>query len=140
MSLPPSISQLTAAASLKLSHNCLQDSGLPWALICSSLSSCLCTLQLGHNQLQQLPACVGQLTALTSLGLENNQLQHIEAGALQGLTRLEVLQLQHNQLQQLPQGLGESCGSVAAAGCYLWQCCKVVLQFWHHSARVTAAA
>jgi hypothetical protein len=39
--------------------------------------------------------------------MENNTLQQIEPGALEGLGKLEVLQLQGNQLQQLPQGLGE---------------------------------
>lgn len=71
-------------------------------------------LQLGHNQLQRLPACVGQLTALTLLGLEGNALQQIEPGALEGLGRLEVLQLQDNQLQQLPTGLG---GRGVGCGC-----------------------
>jgi Leucine-rich repeat (LRR) protein len=80
---------------------------MPWQQLCSSLSSCLNTLQLGHNQLQQLPACLGQLTALTSLSIENNRLQQVEPGALEGLVKLEVLQLQNNQLQQLPDGLSE---------------------------------
>ena len=105
--LPPGLCQLTSLASLKLSHNQLQDSGMPWQQLCSSLSSCLNTLQLGHNQLQQLPACLGQLTALTSLSIKNNRLQQVEPGALEGLVKLEVLQLQNNQLQQLPGGLGE---------------------------------
>lgn len=104
--LPPSLCQLTSLASLKLSHNCLQDAGIPWPQLCSALSSSLSTLQLGHNQLQQLPASVAQLTSLTHLGVEGNRLFEIEAGALEGLTRLEVLQLQDNQLQQLPDGLG----------------------------------
>lgn len=76
-------------------------------------------LQVGHNQLQRLPACVGQLTALTHLGLEGNALQQIEPGALEGLARLEVLQLQDNQLQQLPTGLGGrgvGCGCTTVGG------------------------
>jgi len=105
--LPHSLCQLLSLASLKLSHNCLQDAGVPWSELCSALSSSLNTLQLGNNQLQQVPACLQQLTALTHLGLEGNQLQHIEAGALEGLGKLEVLQLQDNQLQELPQDLGQ---------------------------------
>jgi hypothetical protein len=61
---------------------------------------------------------VGQLTALTHLGLDNNTLQQIEPGALEGLGKLEVLQLQGNQLQQLPQGLGER--AVALPGVCDW--------------------
>lgn len=109
--LPHSLCQLLSLASLKLSHNCLQDAGVPWSELCSALSSSLNTLQLGNNQLQQVPACLQQLTALTHLGLEGNQLQHIEAGALEGLGKLEVLQLQDNQLQELPQDLG-ACSSL----------------------------
>jgi Leucine-rich repeat (LRR) protein len=85
----------------------------------------LTLLQLGHNQLQQLPACVGQLTALTHLGLESNALQQIEPGALEGLVRLEVLQLQDNQLQQLPSGLGGRglwCGYATGARGLSTQC------------------
>jgi hypothetical protein len=44
--LPPSMCQLTSLASLKLSHNCLQDAGVRWQQLCSALSSSLATLQV----------------------------------------------------------------------------------------------
>lgn len=97
---------------------------------CHSLhhtACCWSRAQLGHNQLQQVPACVSQLTALTHLGLEDNMLQQIEPGALKGLTKLEVLQLQDNQLQQLPHDLG---GFVSAVVVY------TVQQLFHVAAGV----
>lgn len=73
---------------------------------CAGLSN-LSSLLLGHNQLQTVPSCLGQLTGLVHLGLEGNRLVRVEPGALAGLSKLEVLQLQNNQLQQLPDDVGK---------------------------------
>lgn len=118
--LPVTICQLTRLSSLKLSHNCLQDTGIPWNELCSALSSSLNVLQLGNNQLQQLPTCLGHLKALKHLQLAGNRLQQIDTGALQNLVQLEELQLQNNQLQQLPQDIGmEPClDKQAKAHCF----------------------
>jgi hypothetical protein len=36
--LPASLCQLSSLASLKLAHNCLQDSSMPWQQLCSGLA------------------------------------------------------------------------------------------------------
>lgn len=110
--LPASLCQLSSLASLKLAHNCLQDSNMPWQQLCSGLAG-LTSLLLGHNQLSVLPACLGQISGLVQLGLEGNCLQAVEPGALEGLAQLQTLTLQDNQLSQLPESLG-CCSSLVA--------------------------
>ncbi|KAF8072570.1 hypothetical protein HT031_000230 [Scenedesmus sp. PABB004] len=110
--LPDSLCGLGTLASLKLTHNALDDAGVPWPALASGLSG-LTSLLLGHNQLTVVPACLGQLGGLVQLGLEANRLASIEEGALEGLPRLEILQLQDNALQALPEGLGRCSGLVA---------------------------
>ncbi|KAF6263586.1 hypothetical protein COO60DRAFT_1698667 [Scenedesmus sp. NREL 46B-D3] len=111
-SLPSTLCQLSSLASLKLAHNCLQDSSMPWQQLCSGLAG-LTSLLLGHNQLTVLPACLGQVSGLVQLGLEGNSLQQLEPGALQGLSQLQTFMLQDNQLSQLPESLG-CCSSLVA--------------------------
>jgi hypothetical protein len=48
VALPPSLYQLASLGSLKLSHNCLQDAGMPWQQLCNALSSSLATLQVSE--------------------------------------------------------------------------------------------
>lgn len=80
---------------------------------------CLCTLRnllpsyvlvrldylyLGGNQLEELPAEIGELSSLTALILCDNRLTHLPK-QLTYLSNLRSLGLHHNQLQTLPQNL-----------------------------------
>jgi GTPase SAR1 family protein len=66
----------------------------------------LTSLDLGGNQLSELPAVLGELKNLTSLDLSRNQLSELPAvlGELKNLTSLD---LSSNQLRELPAVLGE---------------------------------
>lgn len=108
--LPDSVQHLASLASLKATHDALQDAGMPWARLPTNLAS----LHLGHNQLTLLPACVSALTALTALSLQGNALAALEPAAFEGLGRLEALQLQGNRLPELPASLGACCSSLVA--------------------------
>eukprot|EP00879_Flechtneria_rotunda_P024725 GHRR01026231.1.p1 GENE.GHRR01026231.1~~GHRR01026231.1.p1 ORF type:complete len:264 (+),score=62.82 GHRR01026231.1:270-1061(+) len=105
ISLPQTLCNLSSLSSLNVSHNHLQDSGIPWQKLCTGLNQ-LTSLLLGHNQLQALPACLSLLSRLVQLGLQSNSLRQIQAGAFKGLGQLEVLQLQDNELEQLHESLG----------------------------------
>eukprot|EP00879_Flechtneria_rotunda_P024950 GHRR01026477.1.p2 GENE.GHRR01026477.1~~GHRR01026477.1.p2 ORF type:complete len:168 (+),score=60.13 GHRR01026477.1:745-1248(+) len=98
ISLPQTLCNLSSLSSLNVSHNHLQDSGIPWQKLCTGLNQ-LTSLLLGHNQLQALPACLSLLSRLVQLGLQSNSLRQIQAGAFKGLGQLEVLQLQDNELE-----------------------------------------
>jgi Leucine-rich repeat (LRR) protein len=65
----------------------------------------LTTLYLNGNRLTSLPAELERLPALTDLWLEENQLRSLPAG-LWNLTALTCLQLHENQLTSLPAELG----------------------------------
>ncbi|MYA98496.1 leucine-rich repeat protein, partial [Candidatus Poribacteria bacterium] len=65
--------------------------------------SALTVLGLSNNQLTSLPVGVfDELSALTNLVLHNNQLTVLSAGVFDGLTALTQLQLNNNQLTTLP--------------------------------------
>ena len=66
----------------------------------------LTTLYLDGNQLTTLPSEIGQLTALTYLGLDSNKLTTLPP-VIGQLTALTSLWLQSNQLTTLPNGLRE---------------------------------
>ena len=67
--------------------------------------SAVTSLDLRNNQLTELPAWLGNLTALTSLDLGNNQLTELPA-SLGNLTALTRLNLARNQLTEVPGWLG----------------------------------
>ena len=66
----------------------------------------LTTLYLQNNQLSSLPAGIGRLTALTTLNLSHNELSSLPAGIFDNLTALTDLRLLANQLSSLPTGIG----------------------------------
>ena len=86
---------------LELGHNELTQ--IPQSL--GQLSD-LTELLLNHNQLRKVPQSFGQLLNLTTLRLDNNQLRHLpkELGQLSELTQLH---LDNNQLRLLPGNIGE---------------------------------
>ncbi|KAJ8288556.1 hypothetical protein COCON_G00012150 [Conger conger] len=53
------------------------------------------------NQLQRLPAAIGQLSALRTLGLSGNHIREFPAG-LGSLRHLDVLDLSKNRIQAVP--------------------------------------
>ena len=61
----------------------------------------LTELDLDNNQLEDLPAEIGNLTNLTELYLRNNQLKDLPA-EIGNLTNLTLLILESNQLKDLP--------------------------------------
>jgi leucine-rich repeat protein SHOC2 len=66
----------------------------------------LTKLNLNRNQLTSLPAELGQLTSLTRLDLFGNQLTSVPAEIGQ-LTSLEGLDLRYNQLTSVPAEIGQ---------------------------------
>jgi Leucine-rich repeat (LRR) protein len=66
----------------------------------------LTSLYLNSNQLTVLPESIGQLTSLTSLSLSSNQLLALSE-ALGQLTNLTSLYLRSNQLTALPESIGQ---------------------------------
>ena len=66
----------------------------------------LTKLNLNRNQLTSLPAEIGQLTSLTRLDLFGNQLTSVPAEIGQ-LTSLEGLDLRYNQLTSVPAEIGQ---------------------------------
>ena len=62
-------------------------------------------LNLSNNQLQSLPAEIGNLHNLQKLDLSNNQLQSL-AAEIGNLCNLKELNLSNNQLQTLPAKIG----------------------------------
>ena len=62
-------------------------------------------LNLGYNQLIELPESIGNLTNLEELGLDKNQLTELPE-SIGNLTNLKWLWLPENQLTELPQSIG----------------------------------
>ena len=63
-------------------------------------------LNLNHNQLNELPACIGQLKRLEVVQVEYDSLKSLPA-SLTNLNRLTHLYLSANQLQELPETIGQ---------------------------------
>ncbi|MEO1395444.1 MAG: COR domain-containing protein [Cyanobacteria bacterium J06634_5] len=66
----------------------------------------LTDLWLNNNQITQIPEVLGQLTNLTDLCLSNNQITQIPE-VLGQLTNLTYLFLDNNQITQIPEVLGQ---------------------------------
>jgi internalin A len=66
----------------------------------------LTELNLNSNQLQRLPETIGQLTNLTELHLSCNNFQVLPETISQ-LTNLTKLDLSHNKFQALPKAIGQ---------------------------------
>ena len=66
----------------------------------------LTTLDMGGNQLKELPAAIGSLTALTTLDVYNNQLTELPA-AIGSLAALTTLDVGRNPLQLPPLAVAE---------------------------------
>jgi leucine-rich repeat protein SHOC2 len=67
--------------------------------------SCLQWLNLGWNQLTQVPETIGNLTQLVNLNLRNNRLTDLPA-SIGNLTQLQRFDLSLNQLTQVPETIG----------------------------------
>jgi hypothetical protein len=63
-------------------------------------------LNLGFNQLTQLPSTLGNLTNLLVLNLQNNQLTELPP-SIGNLTQIEALPVNNNQLSSLPPTIGK---------------------------------
>jgi len=57
------------------------------------------------NQFTELPACIGQCTALTMIGFKANRIEHVPGAALPPLLRWLILT--DNRIESLPVELGE---------------------------------
>ncbi|CEP02987.1 hypothetical protein PBRA_009205 [Plasmodiophora brassicae] len=79
---------------------------MPFLVQCGADTSLVTDLSLDNNQLQSIPAEIGQLTSLECLALDNNQLQSIPAEIGQ-LTSLKTLNLENNQLRAIPAELSQ---------------------------------
>ncbi|MEL6353662.1 MAG: COR domain-containing protein, partial [Cyanobacteria bacterium J06627_28] len=66
----------------------------------------LTSLDLGNNQIKELPEFIGQLTNLTSLYLRGIQIKELPEFIGQ-LTNLTSLDLSDNQLKELPEFIGQ---------------------------------
>ena len=67
--------------------------------------SCLQWLNLGWNQLMEVPGAIGNLTQLKELNLRNNQLTDLPA-SISNLSQLQRFDLDLNQLTQVPEAIG----------------------------------
>ncbi|NEN97779.1 MAG: GTPase [Moorea sp. SIO3I7] len=65
----------------------------------------LTDLNLEHNQLTNLPESIGTLSNLTVLNLKNNKLTNLPE-SIGNLSNLTVLNLESNQLTNLPESIG----------------------------------
>jgi Leucine-rich repeat (LRR) protein len=89
----PAIMQLTKLEELGLYINAADSVDMRHALQCISYLSTLSSLRIRFSQMEQLPATIGQLTALSSLDLCNCiSLQQLPAaiGQLAALTSLDL--------------------------------------------------
>ena len=100
--LPPEIARLTQLSSLNLGGNQLSD--LPESLESLTRLTQLTSLDLGGNQFGELPESVTRLSQLTSLDLRSNQLSELPE-SLTRLTQLTSLDLGDNQFSELPESL-----------------------------------
>jgi Leucine-rich repeat (LRR) protein len=98
--VPDSVWQQTHLESLVLADNGLAElSGQIGAL------QNLRTLDLGHNQLTNVPAAIGNLSALTDfLYLHDNQLSSLPTSFAQ-LIRLRYLNINENRFAQFPESV-----------------------------------
>ena len=102
---------LSRLEALDLKGNGLDEDDLP-AGIFDDLTA-LTTLRLQQNTLTDLPARVfAGLTELTDLQLDGNQLAGLEAGDFAGLSKLETLDLEGNQLSALQSGAFDGLGAL----------------------------
>ena len=102
IALPPQISQLTALVSLNLAGNSLSGELSPHL---GALASTLTRLDLSANKLSRV-SVLGELTKLTWIALECNQLAHLPA-SIGDLTDLTVLLASCNELVRLPAELAK---------------------------------
>mmetsp|Transcript_19856 Transcript_19856/g.35302 ORF Transcript_19856/g.35302 Transcript_19856/m.35302 type:complete len:286 (+) Transcript_19856:259-1116(+) len=86
-----------------LEHLSLYGNGLKTLAGIGALGACknLASLDVGRNDLHELPAELAQLTSLTSLVAEDNHLEKIGAGIL-GLVGLKNLRLSGNKIRSIP--------------------------------------
>ncbi len=112
--MPPSAKKLEQAAldrirdAVKKQSRVLDLSNLGIEQVPASIGQLtqLTTLGLSGNRLTTLPEGLGQLTQLTALYLDDNQLTTFPE-ALGRLTQLTALGLDDNQLTTLPEALGQ---------------------------------
>mmetsp|Transcript_75218 Transcript_75218/g.193960 ORF Transcript_75218/g.193960 Transcript_75218/m.193960 type:complete len:283 (-) Transcript_75218:239-1087(-) len=109
--LPMELSQLGKVKVLQLDGNRLGPRLLAEA-VCGALASTLEELNLSRNGLKELPASLGQLTALKSLELGHNELQELPK-ALAGLTKLQHLDAEGNKISSVSSEVLEGCTSLS---------------------------
>jgi hypothetical protein len=78
----------------------------------ATLNSCLLSLDLTGNNLQQLPGNISMFVALEKLVLSKNQLSILPAEMAE-MHSLQYLMVDHNQLEELPEDMKEM-GSLKA--------------------------
>lgn len=63
-------------------------------------------LSLGHNDLSEIPECVGKMTKLKYLYLQNNVEITMIPAFVAGITALQEIRLENNNIESLPSFLG----------------------------------
>jgi len=122
LTIPPQISTLQNLTELNMSHNWLNNKGIPQEL---NALRCLSSLDLSHNNLTTFPD-IFSLTTLHTLNLSNNGITSLPAEItklvnlqsfnikfnkvdsipdLDSVPSLFILDLSHNQIKVLPKSL-----------------------------------
>ncbi|CAG5096837.1 Similar to fliI: Protein flightless-1 (Drosophila melanogaster) [Cotesia congregata] len=93
------LTDLGCLRSLNIRHNSLKTSGVPCELF--NLEE-LTTLDLGYNNLKEVPEGLEKARSLLNLNLSHNQIETIPNSLFINLTDLLFLDLSYNRLETLP--------------------------------------
>lgn len=96
--LPNSISNLTRLTSLYINHTSLKDIDIEWDKLCN-----LTTLDLDDNQIETIPTSFCWHEKLEYVSLMSNQFTHLEINKLSTKSGLKRLMLSDNNIEQFDE-------------------------------------